>query len=243
MVDQERDDMAQQYDGEAPGRDWARQHAVTIGQSVARVRAERKLSAQKLAEKCAKIGMPSLTRTVITKLENGRKEAVSTAELAVLGKALGIPPAMLMYPLGIQQTVEVVPGQELETLEAFYWLSGLSADSYGEAIVKGSALDLFIMHARIVDALLRQQDIWGTYRHTQPQPILPLRVTEVTWEDIGEPGMPPLPGEIQAAREMQSNASYLRTTRKAIRDLGLTPPLLPPELADIDREEADDGPR
>jgi transcriptional regulator with XRE-family HTH domain len=241
MVDQEEHPSVTDPEGwAAAGREWAAQHTAAIGENVARWRGRRRLSAQRLADRCRKLGMPSLSRTVITKLENGRKEAVSTAELVILATALEVPPAVLMFPIGERDTVETTPGVESAPLDAIFWFAGLRADIYGEAEQKGTALDFFIMHRRIVDALLGQYGIWYGYesRYRSPQPIEPHMLIEVTRESIG---LPPLPQEVEIAREMEQNASYLRTTRDAIRKLGLAPPPLPAELAYIDRKETSDG--
>lgn len=234
MVDQGQHPSVYDPDGwAASGKDWASQSAVTIGESVARWRGRRKLSAQRLAERCNKLGMPSLTRTVITKLENGRKESVSTAELAILATALDVPPVILMFPIGERDTVDVTPGWERDPLDAIYWFSGLSAELYGQATENGSALDFFIMHRRIVDAVLGQHGIWQGLQGRWLPPISAIKVKKVTLEDFG---LPPLPEEERLVREMQQNLSYLRTIRDAIRKLGLNPPSLPPELANFDEK-------
>lgn len=218
------------------GNDWAKRWAVTTGRCVRRWRTERQLSAQKLADKCAALGLPSLTRTVITKLENGRKESVSTAELMVLAKALGVPPVMLMFPFGEHRMVEITPGEFIDPLDAVYWVAGQDPDNPGEAAEKGSALALFMIHRQIADAMLRQRRLWEEMM--PPSWIPATRVHEVTPDEMREMmNLPPLPEEERILRDLQYNARLLRTTRDAIRKLGMEPPPLPPGLANVEREE------
>ncbi len=222
--------------------EWARGWAVTTGRCVKRWRAELKLSARELADRCAQLGLPALTRTVITKLENGRKESVSTAELMVLARALGVPPVMLMFPFGEQRTVEITPGEFVGTVDAMYWVAGQDPESPGRAADKGSLLDLFMIHRQIADAMLGQRSLW---HQTMPRmAIPPIRVTEVTFDDIAEKtGLPPLPREERLFKEFQYNATLLRNTRDAIRRLGFEPPPLPAALEQLDGEEGSDGAR
>ncbi|MFF1574122.1 helix-turn-helix domain-containing protein [Leifsonia sp. NPDC058292] len=65
----------------------------TIGQRIAKYRRIEGWSAQKLAEESG------LSRSVITNIENGRKEDVTVRELLAMSEALRVPPAALMYPI------------------------------------------------------------------------------------------------------------------------------------------------
>jgi hypothetical protein len=166
---------------------------------------------------------------VITKLENGRKESVSTAELMVLAKALDVPPVMLMFPFGEQRMVEITPGEFIDPLDATYWVAGQDPEIPGEPADKGSVLALFMVHRRIVDAMLGQHSIWQERATVW---VSPYRGRLVGSDEIA----PLLPEEERLLGEARYNATILRTTRRAIRDLGLEPPPLPPVMADIERE-------
>jgi transcriptional regulator with XRE-family HTH domain len=109
-------------------RPWATQVAAEIGERVAFYRDRQGLSAQQLAARCAALGMPSLSRVVITKLENKRREVVSTAELQVLAAALGVPAVLLLFPLGYAEAVEVLPGRQVDPWAAIGWFAGNSED-------------------------------------------------------------------------------------------------------------------
>lgn len=215
--------------------EWARQWAVTTGRCVRRWRTTRKLSGQKLADRCAELGLPGLTRAVITKLENGRKESVSTAELIVLAKALGVPPVMLMFPFGEQRMAEITPGEFIEPLAAAYWVAGVDPGSGPRAAERGTPLDLYIIHDQIAAAMLSQRRLW---QDIQPPPWKrAIEVVEVVDETM--------PAHDRLAKEFWYNVTLLRTTRDALSSQGFEPPPLPPILAKAvaEAEEGNDGSR
>lgn len=81
------------------------------------------MSTQQLSDKCASLGL-AIPRPVLSNLENGRRENVNIAELLVIAKALDVEPIFIMFPLGYEDTVEVLPGQIVETTEAVRWVAG-----------------------------------------------------------------------------------------------------------------------
>ncbi|MDD9377876.1 helix-turn-helix transcriptional regulator [Streptomyces sp. ZAF1911] len=103
--------------------DWQGRLTQHVADAVRHYRKDRGLSAQALADACGKLGYP-VPRTSIANLENGRRSGVELAELLVLAKALEIPPIMLMLPVGMAGSVEVVPGDELPIWDAIAWISG-----------------------------------------------------------------------------------------------------------------------
>lgn len=104
-------------------QDWPRRLSASIAAEVRRYRLERGMSTQQLADACAALGHP-IARAVLSNLENGRRENVSIAELLVIAKALDIEPIFLMFPLGYEDTVEVLPGQTVATVDAVRWVAG-----------------------------------------------------------------------------------------------------------------------
>lgn len=88
-----------------------------VARQVKRLRGERGLSAQRLAERCADLGMPELNRSVLANLENGRRPFVTLDELYVLALALNAPPVALLFHFPTAE-VQVAPGTrpELEQL-------------------------------------------------------------------------------------------------------------------------------
>lgn len=81
------------------------------------------MTAQALADRCAALGYP-LDRTVIAKLEKGLRQTVTVADLLVLAKALEVPPLALVFPVGYEGEVEVLPGRMEHPITALRWASG-----------------------------------------------------------------------------------------------------------------------
>ena len=103
--------------------DWSERQARTIGAEVRRHRTRLGWSAQQLADRCLQLGLP-IARSTIANMENNRRPAVSAAELLVLGAALEVPPAELMFPIGRYETVEALPGRSVPPWDAARWFSG-----------------------------------------------------------------------------------------------------------------------
>src|SRR5690606_37699283 len=105
--------------------DWAGALVRTIAAEVRRHRQRRGLSTQGLADACAELGYP-IKRQVLTNLENGRRDAVPVPELLVLGKALGVPPALLVFPVGEALSCEPLPNQSRPLWDAVQWFAGFA---------------------------------------------------------------------------------------------------------------------
>lgn len=80
----------------------------------------RGLSAQQLSDRCAEVGMP-IARSVLANFESGRRPTLSVAELLVLAEALKVQPTSLVFPVGYEPTVEVLPGLQYDTFQAAEW--------------------------------------------------------------------------------------------------------------------------
>ncbi|UOX89255.1 FxSxx-COOH system tetratricopeptide repeat protein [Amycolatopsis sp. FBCC-B4732] len=68
----------------------------TLAAKIRRLRKERGWSAQRLADQCAKLGEPALTRSTIAKIESGVRRSVHAGELAVLARAFEVSPGVLL---------------------------------------------------------------------------------------------------------------------------------------------------
>jgi transcriptional regulator with XRE-family HTH domain len=179
---------------------------------IAQRRAALHMSAQQLAERCAELGMPEFTRPVLVKLEHGRREAVSTTELAVLAAALGTAPILLLYPVGRAGSVEYLPGKTAAPWDAARWWAEEAFLSPGSAISPG--------YRRSAGSLFRD--------HQQLLSELPADVTRADYlaAGAGQPG-----GAKPAEQRMLAlTIRALRDIRLGIRELSLEPPELPPEL-------------
>jgi transcriptional regulator with XRE-family HTH domain len=193
---------------------WAASQASDIGHRVAQRRAELKLSAQQLADRCTALGMPSFTRQVIMRLEHERRDNVSVSELSVLAAALEISPVLLLYPLGRDEQTEYLPGHKASTFEAARWWSGeVAVDPRG---------DMYPGERRAPVLLFRD--------HYEVLTEVPADYTEAAYQRArrGRPGAP------AGQREPMFAVLALREIRASIRDAGLKPPQLPKTLAWID---------
>jgi transcriptional regulator with XRE-family HTH domain len=82
-----------------------------VGHRVQLLRRRRGWSARRLAEECARIGTPSLTRGTLAKIESGVRKSVTTEELVALARALGVTPSNLLPP-EVTADAPVDPRQE-----------------------------------------------------------------------------------------------------------------------------------
>lgn len=102
-----------------------------IAERVRLYRKRKDWSVRQLAEECAKLGAPQLTPSSLANIERGqaegakrRRRQVEVEELIVLARALGVPPALLVFPVGQAGEVEVVPGQHTDPWTAMRWFTG-----------------------------------------------------------------------------------------------------------------------
>src|SRR5260221_2606907 len=78
--------------------------------------------------------MPGFPRQVVPRLETARGEPVIPAELAVLAAALETAPVLLLYPVGLAETVEFLPGKQAPPYDPARWWGGEAAVSDGVEI-------------------------------------------------------------------------------------------------------------
>lgn len=105
--------------------DWTTQISTTVAGEVRRYRLQRGLSAQQLSDRCAELGM-LIPRTVVSNIENGRRGNITVAEILILGRALDVPPGVLVFPVGYAEQVEPTPGESTHPMRAIQWFSGES---------------------------------------------------------------------------------------------------------------------
>jgi len=94
-----------------------------LANGIRRYRQERRMSTQQLADRTAELGMP-IQRSVLANLENGRRGSVSVAELLILAAALGAAPIDLLYPVGLEEQIEMLPGRMADSLGVVSWFCG-----------------------------------------------------------------------------------------------------------------------
>src|SRR5690606_27496481 len=76
-----------------------------------------------LSDRCRDLGHP-IGRSVIANFESGRRPTVSVAELLVFGKALGVPPVALLFPVAFEDTARPLPDRTVSTWQALRWFTG-----------------------------------------------------------------------------------------------------------------------
>jgi transcriptional regulator with XRE-family HTH domain len=205
--------------------DWQERLTRVIASEVRRHRVARKLSAQQLADRCEMLGFP-VPRSVIANLENGRRETVSVAELLVLAAALDVAPVLLTVPLGYQPAAEILPGRTLRAWDAVLWQSGETGLRDDPDDEETAWLD-WQDERGIVPLYQRHDEALDDLVHSDHEGVI-IRAPD---------GEPDLAASAKLQREMRAGfETSLREVRGRMRELGLTPPDLPAELAHIDRK-------
>jgi transcriptional regulator with XRE-family HTH domain len=211
---------------------------MTIAGQVKSYRRMRGLSAQQLADACASLGHP-IQRSVLANLESGRRATVSIADLVVLSKALGVPPILLIYPVGAVAAVEVLPAEFRHPWSTLKWFVGESAyPAEDEVTPRGSGggtpednqaffdtastLMFFREHDRIVFDWL--------WEHPR------LRIIEEAYaKSDSESERKILSDNLAGAKKRlaELERQLLPESRNHMRDAGVVPPPLPAPLAHL----------
>lgn len=218
------------------GQEWIARQTRLVGQSIAYWRQNtadehgRKLTAQALAERCARLGL-AIGRPAIAKLESGHRQTITVGEVQVIAQALGVAPADLLFPVGHVPEVEVLPGRHVDPWAARQWFYGNSEDPADPNAPPQGNVDSPVI-------------LWN--EHLRCDGLLPMlerqlaaaqkRAREAAFE-VAAPGQE---SEAQASAEADLAASVaqvemtkaaLRRVRATMRALGMTPPALLPESA------------
>lgn len=181
----------------------------------------RGMSGRALAERCAQLGLP-IAQPVLAKLENGRRESISVAELIVIAQALNVPPTLLIVPVSQQAKMELLPGREADTGDALAWFAGERQ---------------FTVRSKTVSPT----QIW--YDTDDPSGVVHLYrlhdylVGTLTPDD--DPEEEKIRLEILGVGKVMNSALELREVRAYMRRHGLRLPDLPAGIAHLDDEAPD----
>lgn len=217
---------------EHDGQDWIARQTKLIGQSVAYWRQNttdergRPLTAQGLAERCAKLGL-KIERPAIAKLENGHRHAITVAEIQVLAMALGVAPVDLLFPVGYVPEVEVLPGEDVDPYAAMEWFIGNSDDPADPNAPPQGQINSPTM-------------LWN--EHMRCDGLLPVlerqlaadqkRALDVPLEVVAPGQKTDIEADLaRSVAQVEMTRAALRRVRAAMRALGMTPPALMPESA------------
>jgi transcriptional regulator with XRE-family HTH domain len=203
----------------------ARRASDFVADRVRQLRQRRGLTAEGLAARCAEIGAPEITRSVIANIETGRmgpdgrrRRDVTVDELFILAFALEVPPALLAIPLDGADALQVADEVLMDPLQAANWMAGDDAAEgfyepgagQAERVARSvfaqpspDATPLALLR-RISAVLNRAQDIKRVNAGRPPE--------EVPLLNLG--------------RELAQLNAWLTS-------LGFTPPPLPPDIAEV----------
>lgn len=103
--------------------EWPKSLTQAQGKAIRHYRELAGLKHEELARKLTEAGLP-MQRTTLVNIEQGLRKALSVPEILAIGYVLGVPPGMLIAPLGLQSEVEAVSGKQIDTWRALGWISG-----------------------------------------------------------------------------------------------------------------------
>lgn len=115
------------------------------------------MSAVKLAARTTELGYP-IHRVAISKLESGER-AITVPELVILAAALNTVPLALLLPSTADETIEILPGNEMTGAAAIGWFTGTTSGTPAGVTRDWSATSRLELTMRLneVDELLDVQ--------------------------------------------------------------------------------------
>lgn len=219
---------------------WLQGLARAVATEVRRHRQRLNLSAQALSDRCAELGY-SMPRSVLANLENGRRENVTLAELLILGKALGVPPSLLVFPVGETMMAEPLPGAERPTWSAYKWFTGVdpfpaSQDPMSNGLhIDGDKNEW--SETSLPMLMWSEEDTFvDQWRETRDE--IDRRTKDAARHEDDEVRQLHLDLVDRAKKNLAQIESNLRGVRQDIRDLGAITRPLPEELAHIEKEKS-----
>lgn len=207
--------------------DWSAEFTYRIGQEVRKHRNRQKLSAQKLADRCAELGVP-IDRSVLAGLENRKRAKISLAEILVLAMALDVAPIILIFPVGDVEEVQMLPGMTASPFGGAKWFSGYEYHVSDECedlylphdwwkyLDSVQNLNAYRQHERLVERMI----IVYEELHPKPRYSSFLKRGEMTPEQIA-----------QRTDYLERSGGLLRERRNDMRAKGM---LLPPLRAELE---------
>lgn len=212
--------------------DWRAQLAKSVAEEVRRLRLERGLSVQRVADLFEQeYGLP-MKRSVLANFEGGRRPALSVAELVVLARILEVPPVQLLFPVGRQAETPVFP-EAVDTWEALKWFTG------EQSWVPQPAGSNLTQLQTVKDVeLFRQHDAAELAVQDARRMILAFVPTVPL---VGDPGVQPPPASPALLSELTTVLGRaeedLLALRRQIRSRDLTPPRLSSDVAYLSERE------
>ncbi|QEU93356.1 helix-turn-helix domain-containing protein [Streptomyces kanamyceticus] len=220
---QHHSDHGIETDDEDDVPEWVDQVMAAVAGEVRRRRKELRWSAQDLADKCEAIGHP-IPRNVIANMESGRRSNLPLVDVMVLAQALNTSPICLIYPVGYIDDVQRLPLEHpTSTLDALKWFTGESTELGAE----DDMLRYFRAHHAAEERLrtARQEEEDAGYKARSA--------------NNADRKAEALRAQAHAAEAAEAARVRLSEARAFIREEGVTPPYLWPELAaEVDPPES-----
>ncbi|MGW1374751.1 helix-turn-helix domain-containing protein [Streptomyces sp. NPDC002446] len=208
--------------------DWSPSFTARVAERMREARKAARLTVAEAAEACAALGL-SVPKTTITNLETRRRSSIDLAEFLVLAEVYKVPPISLLFPLGTEASVAVLPDREVSTWEAVAWFTGETP--LEKPAPEGSArdvLDTFRGHSDAVATALASTRLAKERRRKASSTL--------------DSGRRETLLEAAASYEQLAfdDCRELREFRNAMRERGLVPPALPADLSFVDEHDPED---
>lgn len=203
-----------------------------LGDNVRRLRKDCGLSLAEVSSRMGALGVP-LSLNGISKVELGNRE-LGLDEIAALARALDVAPLQVIFPIGLEPVVELLPGASVATWAAAKWFTGEAA--FPVVLPNASWIPAEERLDELPTTYFREQDRivaeWGRAR----QQLTEARARLVEQEGAGRGDM-----ALAMAREVSYVEDLLRRTEEELRrhrsvmgNKGMNPGNLPPELRHVD---------
>lgn len=192
--------------------------APNISQCVAaQIRAFRRrqdLTLAQLADKCAELGAPQLSFSSLANIERGataesrrKPRDVSLDELAILARALNVPPVMLLFPIGTSERVQITPEVEITAWDAAQWFSGELFLTPDVETHLATPVYLFRQHTKWMDDFLGAGEAERDSRRAETEQALRSVRAEMRRHGLTPPNLPPELKHIDETRALRLAAT------------------------------------
>lgn len=215
-------------------QDWNALTTKRVGAAIAEARKRRGgMTAQSLADATVEAGY-GIDRSVIAKIEKGLRQSVSVAEVVVIARALRVPPALLLYPVGRADEVEFLPGEVASPWAALRWFSGDGRIPLDNLSPQGEVDEATGLAEWYEDPEA------GWEEEAAPVTLWRQHSDQVAeWFDTPavarRMGLSETEERAERARLRGRVEDQLKQTRTTMRMRGLKPPRLPEDLAELEQ--------
>ncbi len=204
-----------------------------LSNNVRRLRRDRGLSLAEVSLRMSALGVP-LGLNGLSKVELGNRD-LALDELVALGAALDVAPVLLIFPLGQEQQVQLLPGSDASTWPALKWFTG--QDRFPIRMPQATWLDIDRALPEEATTLFREQDeLLSRWSHIR------IRVARSRNQVGARGGRLKLTDEERDQADgleemLQTAEEQLRRHRSHMRRVNLDPGELQPELAHLDEHQ------